>query len=291
MPKLGAVSVEIPCLAKMVNVPMKRDGKGQEIMPASYWDGLYTREARSEKGRFRRWRSPGLAELVGHIEDLPTDRPVEFLEVGCAPGRFMIELANRYRWKVGGIELSASGLEILEANLATHGVRARVYAGDVFELEPTELYDVVGSFGLVEHFDDPIPCYRAMSRWIRPGGAMIVTVPNLLGLIGTAMKRRDREHYMSHQRYTPDDLAGHCEAAGFRVVFRGLVGNIYFPGIFDQKTAGVLGRAVNFSSRVGNAVVTRLSWVLERSIKWHSLTEWVGCVAMKDKTCREVPSC
>jgi SAM-dependent methyltransferase len=151
------------------------------------------------------WSFSFLAELAKHLGPFPQVRTTEFLEVGCAPGRFLVYFHQVYGWRVAGIELSEAGLAKTRAVLEVNGVAARLYGGDVLTMEPEREYDVLGAFGLVEHFDDPVPCYRAMARWVRRGGALVVTVPNLRGPLGRAMRYRNPEDYAGHRRFGPDD--------------------------------------------------------------------------------------
>jgi SAM-dependent methyltransferase len=188
-----------------------------------------------------------------------------------------------FGWDVAGIELSEMGLIRSKALLEANNVKARLYAGDVLKMKPDCQYDIVGSFGLVEHFDDPLPCYRAMTQWIRPGGAMIVTVPNLMGPIGRAMHFRNYKHYIEHQRFSSVDLAHHCRVAGLRVTFHGLVGNLWIPPVWDMINSTKFQRLANLPSRLTNSLVNRAAIILGRSIKLGSLTSSIGCVAFKDK--------
>ncbi|MCK4790903.1 MAG: class I SAM-dependent methyltransferase [Desulfobacteraceae bacterium] len=255
----------------------------KSIIPASYWDKLYQRQGQVRQLRLCKWDHAFLAELSDHLGLFSKRRSTTFLEVGCAPAQFMIYFNQVFGWQVAGIELSEPGLVISKALLEANGVKARLYAGDIFEVEPDCQYDVVGSFGLVEHFDDPLPCYRAMMRWIRPGGAMIVTVPNLLGPEGWARRRRNYQHYLEHRCFSSVDLANHCRAVGLRVVFHGLVGNLNIPYIYELANSTRFQRLINFPARLVNGLVRRAVKIIKRPLKLGSFTTTVSCVAFKDE--------
>lgn len=253
------------------------------ITPASHWEKVYQAQGKARRFRFSKWSYADMAELAGHLGSLSQSRSTSFLEIGCAPCRFMIYFNQVFGWDVAGIELSEAGLAQSKRLLHANGVKARVYAGDVLKIEPDCEYDVVGSFGLVEHFDNPLPCYRAMARWIRPGGAMIVTVPNLIGPIGRAMRFRNYKHYLEHRRFSSADLANHCRLVGLRVTFHGLVGNLWIPPVYDALNSPRFQRLVNLPSRLANFLVRRAAVIVGHPIKMGSLTFSVGCVAWKDK--------
>ena len=259
------------------------ENKAKPIMPASHWDNLYRKAGQAPQLRYRKWELPFHAELADHLSEFCRTRPIRFLEVGCAPAKFMIYYHQVFGWEVAGIELSEAGLDRAKESLVANHIEARLYAGDIFKIEPECQYDVVGSFGLVEHFDDPLPCYRAMARWIRPGGAMIVTVPNLIGPIGRAMRFRNYERYLQHQRFSPEDLANHCREAGLQVSYSGLVGNLCIPYLFESSNSTRLQRLANQLPRMVNGLVRRAATIIKRPIKLGSLTISAGCVAFKDE--------
>ena len=256
---------------------------GQSIMPASHWDSLYRKQGLVRRYQFTKWDFAFLAELSDHLSMFTQRRSSTFLEVGCAPAKFLVYFHQVFGWEVAGIEKSEPGLAMSEALLEANGVKARLYAGDIFEVEPDRQYDVVGAFGLVEHFEDPLPCYRVMVRWLRPGGAMIVTVPNLLGPEGWAMRHRNYQHYISHRHFSPADLANHCRVVGLRVVFHGLVGNLIIPYVCDRRSKAPLQRLANYPSQLFNGLVRRAAKMMARPIKLGALTLAAGCIAFKDK--------
>jgi 2-polyprenyl-3-methyl-5-hydroxy-6-metoxy-1,4-benzoquinol methylase len=45
-------------------------------------------------------------------------------------------------------------------------------------------FDVVISFGLIEHFEDTDACLKAISQFIAPQGLLITFIPNMEGFPG-----------------------------------------------------------------------------------------------------------
>jgi len=264
------------------NSAKRTEAVAEATTPPEYWQAVYRRSGRLRRRCLGKWSFPQIGELAEHLAPLRERQATEFLEVGCAPGGFMVYFHQVHGWTVSGIELSEAGLTRTRELLAVNGVEARLYQGDVLQLRPDRQYDVVGSFGLVEHFDDPLPCYRAMSQWLRPGGALLVTVPNLLGPIGRAMRFRNYEQYLEHKQYGPCDLEAHCRAVGLAPAFSGLVGNVYVPPVVDGVTATRLGRLLNLPGRVANQMLASLAGAVRHPIKLGSLTGYVGCVAWKN---------
>jgi SAM-dependent methyltransferase len=141
------------------------------------------------------------------------------LELGGFPGSFAV-YARRYLGFTDVALLDAFVDEAyLEATLDVNGLAAGdidVFKGDMFEVELPQRYDVVLSGGLVEHFFDPSEALARHHRWVKPGGTVVVTVPNFRGLNGAVQRRFDPETLATHnlELMFPDTLAGALAAAG-----------------------------------------------------------------------------
>lgn len=121
------------------------------------------------------------------------------IEIGCAPGKVLSWIAFRTQAKVSGIEYSKVGFENTIELLGHLKIDADIRCEDVFETSfPTESFDVVYSAGLIEHFEDPRPIVEAHFRLCRPGGKVVISIPNFSGIYGSLLKRFDPEAYSIH---------------------------------------------------------------------------------------------
>jgi SAM-dependent methyltransferase len=142
-----------------------------------------------------------------------------FLELGGFPGSFAV-YARRYLG-FGDVALLDAFVDRghLDGVLQVNGLAdddVNVYEGDMFGLELPQQYDVVLSGGLVEHFSDPRDALACHHRWVKPGGTIVVTVPNFLGLNGLVQRRFDAANLATHNPnlMMPSVLAGELAAAG-----------------------------------------------------------------------------
>lgn len=102
---------------------------------------------------------------------------------------------------MSGIDYSEKGCELARQNLELAGVSGDIYCSDLF-CPPAELlgqFDVVVSFGLVEHFVETDRCVAALSRFVRPGGMLLTTSPNLAGAVGLLQRILGRDIYDKHR--------------------------------------------------------------------------------------------
>jgi SAM-dependent methyltransferase len=155
------------------------------------------------------------------------------LDFGCARGSF-IESLNKTdlgdRWRAEGIDINADEIRMgREKALPVH--RADLFAGDLED----EAYDAVTAFSVVEHMQDPLETLRALGRALKPGGKLLVIVPNGDSLIVTAgllawrlLGERarafsDNVFHEEHLYYfSPKTLPKLFAAAGYRTCSMGL---------------------------------------------------------------------
>jgi SAM-dependent methyltransferase len=95
------------------------------------------------------------------------------LDVGCGTGNFSIRCTGQYR----GIDTNPAAVE--DARKLGRNVHLRLV-----QEEPPNTYDVVTIFQVLEHVDDPKAFLNACVNCLRPGGRLIVSVPNMNGFMG-----------------------------------------------------------------------------------------------------------
>jgi len=101
------------------------------------------------------------------------------IEIGCGTGNYMIYINKEFGYRVDGLDYS-DNMEYVRANLSCNGVQnAELISADFFEFVPAKKYDLVLSGGFAEHFDDHELVVRKHAEWTKPGGLVVIIVPNL----------------------------------------------------------------------------------------------------------------
>lgn len=122
-----------------------------------------------------------------------------YLEVGCAPGKLLAWVARILRAEVAGIDYSDAGILQCQRLFAALNLDVPLYQQDFFNHAlPPESFDVVASFGFIEHFDDPVPAVERHLQLVKPGGLALITVPNYGGIYGKLQGWCDPQNLALH---------------------------------------------------------------------------------------------
>ena len=178
------------------------------------------------------------------------------LDAGCGNGRDLIELAPR-RCKCIGVDFSPNMIEEARKELSKHnlcGVELEV--GDLTNLRfPDGTFDKVYASEVLEHIPDYHKAISEMRRILKPGGCLVITVPNKHSLYGferyiirKILRLGPRHPYDKWK--THKELAFALENNGFEIVQS--AGICYIPG------ALISYRLPNVLKKLLIAVVRRL---------------------------------
>jgi len=142
---------------------------------------------------------PGSVTMCGLLRRYIPKPGMSVLEIGCAPGKFLAYAALKLDARTTGVDYSIPGTRITRSIHRHLGVDSHVVQGDLFHLPlARDTFDVVFSNGLIEHFEDPRPALAAHLEVLRPGGRLLVTVPNFQGIYGWLQKRFDPANLAIH---------------------------------------------------------------------------------------------
>lgn len=135
------------------------------------------------------------------------------LDVGCATGIFL-DAAQKEGWDVEGIEPSR-----YMRDHALKGVAPRIREGVFLDMEPGEPYDLISFWDVLEHVRDPRQTLEHAAKLLRPGGLLVVNVPNRESLLARIMRGNWPLLLPEHLFYfSPKSLRYLLESAGFSPV-------------------------------------------------------------------------
>jgi len=165
------------------------------------------------------------------------------LEAGCGRSRWLPFLGLRLRCRVSGIDIEPHAADLASANLLGAGAAGEIVCGDAFELHRRDdlrgRFDVVYSMGVLEHFADVEDRISSLALYLKPGGRILTTVPNLQGLNWLLQRLGDLRTLQAHVVYDTPALVKVHEAAGFETIDAGYVG---FFDAYLSSSAGCRSR-------------------------------------------------
>ncbi len=189
---------DIPCYS------LEHSGVGQDY-PLDAFGRLFAIEDRSF---WFRGRNRILRLLLQRFQKAPCCR---FLEVGCGTGFVLQMVAKAFpAWETCGTDLHLEALRFARMRNA----RISLFQADIVNFPLNEWCDVLGLFDVIEHIDDDVRFLQAACALLRPGGLLIVSVPQHPWLWS------DYDSKGGHKRrYTRGELRGKLESLGLKILY------------------------------------------------------------------------
>jgi 2-polyprenyl-3-methyl-5-hydroxy-6-metoxy-1,4-benzoquinol methylase len=167
---------------------------------------------------------------------------------------------------VYGIDYTEIGCEQTKAILKRDNVQGEIILADIFN-PPHELlgaFDYVCSFGVAEHFDDTTSALNAFSKFLKPGGILITSIPNMAGIIGLLQKWMYKEVYDVHKIMSKDQLASQFDSQHLQL----LTCNYFLPVSFGLTLDPVDNTVIKFRTlkkliAKGLQIVSKVLWKVD----------------------------
>ena len=118
---------------------------------------------------------------------LPEIAGAKALEIGSAPGDYLVRLNQEFGVIPYGIEYTESGAELNRRIFTSSGLNpANIicanFFSEAFQSQHKEYFDIVVSRGFIEHFDNVEEVIEKHLALLKPGGHLIISVPNFRGV-------------------------------------------------------------------------------------------------------------
>jgi 2-polyprenyl-3-methyl-5-hydroxy-6-metoxy-1,4-benzoquinol methylase len=189
--------------------PDQRDGivyLAPALCEGDHSDATYTQDALASAEHTHFWFR-GRAKLLVWALRHHFPRAASLLDVGCGRGSILVAMRDAFP------DMSFAGGELLDAGLRL--AHQQLPGVDLYQMDARALpfdreFDVVTSCDVLEHLDDDAAVTRELFRAVKPGGGLIVTVPQHQWLWSAV------DAYSHHRRrYARRQLTAVIESAGF----------------------------------------------------------------------------
>jgi len=171
----------------------------KNLVEKEYWDSIYKNIGAGDN-QTSSWQ--GLKNSIKNLtrdysnfiiwevllpKYLPRNNQYKILEVGCAPGKYLMKFNSEYGYVPYGVEYSEKGVAITRENFKNAGlpeeniVQADFFS-EGFQSDYAGKFDVVFSRGFIEHYDNVEKVVSDHYRLLNRGGLLVIMIPNLSGV-------------------------------------------------------------------------------------------------------------
>lgn len=196
--------------------------KPYNLSEQNFWEQSYHGLRKSKRYLPNpRWR-------LGHFEldrvfrqYLPRTKGLRLLEMGCGSSMWLPYFCQKFGYQVVGVDYSQTGVEQAESNLSMAGCQGQIIQSDFWNLNSDfkRQFDILFSFGVVEHFDNPEAVISHFNTFLKGNGLMITYIPNLVGIMGPLLKLANKEFYETHRLISLEELERYHVNCKMKVLF------------------------------------------------------------------------
>jgi 2-polyprenyl-3-methyl-5-hydroxy-6-metoxy-1,4-benzoquinol methylase len=154
-----------------------------------------------------------------------------FLELGCYPGKYLAIFAE-LGYEVNGIDWADGVTDLLPDWLRKQKYRCGDFEqSDIFDYTSVRKFDIVGSFGLIEHFTNWSEMIELQANLVADSGYIVLETPNFKGVVqNTLHKFLDRRNFDIHfiPSMSPEKWSEILINKGFKIIDSGYKGKFDF---------------------------------------------------------------
>lgn len=174
-----------------------------------FWELAQLPKRQGERPALRRNATAALRRLERYVRP-----PGRLLDFGCGWG-FFLATARERGWEVYGLE-PLPGHALYARAMVGATVTTDVLHDDTF---PADHFDVITAFQVLEHLPDPAGNLHRLHRCLRPGGLILIEVPNIATWSVTLLGKRHRHFNPDHLTFfSPRTLRALLEKYGLEVL-------------------------------------------------------------------------
>lgn len=198
-------------------------------------------------------------------------------EIGCYPGSYL-SVFGQFGFTISGID-TAEGTDtsLVDWLKGLNYSIGKITKGDFFSLKLTQKYDVVCSFGFIEHFLNCKDVVKKHVALVKSNGYVVITTPNFRGKIQNFLRRMlDRESLEFHNidSMDPEKISKVLKKEGLEIVYQGYFGGFLFWADYKK---------INKIQRLLSSMFYLLGFVLFWLPGNKSYSPYCGVIAQKRK--------
>lgn len=183
-------------------------------------------------------------------KEIASTRGASCLEIGCYPGKFLAVFGKK-GYALHGIDSFVGTESLLSTWLRNSGYKVGTfYQSDFLHFKTPDLYDVVCSFGFIEHFKYWQGILSKHVELTKTGGNIIVEVPNLKSPLYHLLYKLLEPKVLENHEMSAMDLEAICnvlEKEGCKIQAADYIGIFYFRFVTKHnKLPTIIASFINF---------------------------------------------
>ncbi len=174
----------------------------------------------------------------------------KILEVGSAPGEYLVAVHKKFGYIPYGIDYSASGIKrniktFLNNNLDSNNIIHSDFFHEDFQKKHKETFDIVYSIGFIEHFINVKDVISKHLNLLKRGGFLCVAIPNLRGFNYILLKIFNKDLISKHNLsiMEKEKFIDLFKSNTLKVLFYGYYGVLNL-GLFYRNTSDFKGKVL-----------------------------------------------
>ncbi|MCX6240378.1 MAG: class I SAM-dependent methyltransferase [Bacteroidetes bacterium] len=223
----------------------------EKLTGRNFWETYWETDTDNKK---KKRPSLCVQEILKAFDSqLPAEKGLKALEIGGAKGEYLLYLVRRFGYDGFSLDYSSAGNEQTLETFSRAGYKVQVYERDLFaDNSDLPLFDIVFSLGFIEHFEDPASVVESHLRLLRPGGVLLLGVPNYSGIYHLVLKHLAPSMYKTHNLRIMDlsSWSDFEQKFGLETLYRAYIGGFEPLNMKKLENRNLLNRLVYFKIQV-----------------------------------------
>ncbi|HEX9318054.1 MAG TPA: class I SAM-dependent methyltransferase [Nitrososphaeraceae archaeon] len=173
-----------------------------ELTEKDYWENYWKTANTGPVEIKRTGRGLSINAILDVFDKyLPVNENFHVLEIGGAPGQYLIYMARNFNYHLHSLDYSNIGNEQTLMNLGAANIDVKVYERDLFSdnfNKDLPQFDLVYSLGFIEHFENLTVVVKKHLDFLKPDGILLLGVPNLGGIYRLFLEKTAPRHLAIH---------------------------------------------------------------------------------------------
>jgi 2-polyprenyl-3-methyl-5-hydroxy-6-metoxy-1,4-benzoquinol methylase len=160
---------------------------------------------------------------------------------------------------------------------------------DIFKWNTSDKYDVIFSYGVIEHFERPQDVLEICNKHLAQGGVVISLVPNINGIMGILSKIFINKIFNMHKVITREELVKYHEDVGFVNLKTNYVGIFSLAVIPWTKSERWILKNKSFQGKIFlkivwtiDKVLSKIFFLLKQDYPSRLFSPYIICIATKN---------